>query len=143
MKYFVAFVLSLLLYYPANASPVLPSKCMEKNMTIQVGYNVMGRNFEEIQKKLDEYDTKMKEYAKEQKLTRFELRLKNYSMDILDQPSEKDGLQYRGNSQMSYIMGNTEEARKFYEFLFAKKVQVSFHSGYMYKDGSCVSNAID
>lgn len=146
MKYFIVVMLSFIFAMPSYASKIVPApdQCMKENITININYNLKGKNFEEIKKKFDEQNAKIEAYAKEQKLTKFVLQSKNYNINAsasyYNQGGEPESFQYSGNGNVSYMLDNAEVAFKFCEFLISQKIQVSMNSN-MYNQGNCGNSA--
>lgn len=134
MKYFLAIIFSMCLAIPAYADKMsgVPSQCMKETVNVNINYNLRGKSFEEIKKKFDEQNAKIEAYAKEQKLTKFDLQNKNYNINAsassYNQGGEPDTFQYSGNGNVSYMLDNADAAFKFCEFLVSQKIQVSMNS---------------
>lgn len=142
MKYLLAIIFSMCLAMPAyadlSANKIAPSQCMKETVNVNINYNLKGKSFDEIKKKFDEQNAKIEAYAKEQKLTKFDLQSKNYNINAsassYNQGGEPDTFQYNGNGNVSYMLDNAEAAFKFCEFLITQKIQVSMNSN-MYNQG--------
>lgn len=136
MKYFLAIIFSVFLITPSyaelSANKIVPSQCMKETVNVNINYNLRGKSFEEIKKKFDEQNAKIEAYAKEQKLTKFDLQNKNYNINAsassYNQGGEPDTFQYSGNGNVSYMLDNADAAFKFCEFLVSQKIQVSMNS---------------
>jgi|CXWL01.1.fsa_nt_gi hypothetical protein len=146
MKYILAIVFSVFLSSSANAKDIMgmlssaAGNCMKETVSININYNLKGKSFDEIKKLIDEQNAKIEEYAKQQKLTKFELQGKNYNISAsassYDPSGRPESFQYNGNGNVSYNLDSSDAAFKFCEFLISQKIQVSMNSN-MYNQGNC------
>ena len=143
-KLLLAIIIGTFLSVPAYAqlSPMPASKeCMKENVTINISYNnLKGKNFDDIKKLFDEQTAKINEYAKQQKISKFDLTSKNYNVSAsaatYDTSGKPETFNYSGSGSSSYTLDNSGTAFKFCEFLVSQKIQVSMSSN-VYNQGNC------
>ncbi len=150
MKYFGAIILSVIVWFSAGVRPVhaeavakiagTSPQCMKEQVSINVNYNLKGKSFDDIKKLIDEQNAKIEEYARQQKLTKFDLQNKNYNISAspssYDENNNPQSFQYNGNGNVSYSLENIDVAFKFSQFLVGHKMIVSLNSN-TYNDGNC------
>jgi uncharacterized protein YggE len=112
---------------------------MQENMTLTVNFNFKAKNFTDAKQKFDQQLATVTEYAKQQKIKKFDLQNQNYN--IYAQPSSynPDGsptdYTYQVTGSSNYMMDNADAAFKFAEFLTQLKMQVSLNSN-SYRTGN-------
>jgi uncharacterized protein YggE len=141
-----------LLAFPAHADkavarmahavpPVSGGSCaLQETVNLTVTYNFKAKSFTEAKQKFDEQIAKVNEFAKQQKVTKFDLQNQNYN--IYSQPlsyhpdGTPDTYSYQVNGSSNYVMDNANAAFKFAEFLTGQKMQVGLNSN-SYRNSPC------
>ncbi|MEQ1705971.1 MAG: hypothetical protein ABL867_08400 [Rickettsiales bacterium] len=113
-------------------------KCgFQEQVSISINFNLTAEGFTQAKGKFDEKMVVIADYAKNQKLQKFELQSMNYNINSNYNGSMQN---YQLSGSVNYQMANADDAIKFAEFLTQQKLNVSVN-GNSYKNGSMCNDA--
>src|SRR5688572_23227702 len=143
IRYFLVTVVLILVLAITNSTSALSKiallstkKCgFQEDVSLSVNFNFPVESFRGAKAKFDEKLKQVEDYAKAQKIDKFELQSMNYNINSQSgYNGMPDTFQFSGS--MSYKLDSFESGVKLGEFLSKQKFQVNL-SANSYKNGSC------